>query len=281
VAGRPALVVKIDNNAAARPQNGLNAADLVFEEIVEAGTRFAAVFQSQGADPVGPIRSGRTQDIDLLGSLNKPLFAWSGGNRNVSNAISASDLVDVGAPINSAYRAGGYYRSERAAPHDLYAQTSGLWTLVPLYAGPPPQQYTYRAADDPIAGEPSSGVDVDMDGFAIGWTYDASRGLYLRTHGGAPHNDATSGQISTNNVIILGVQYLPSPADARSPEAQTIGYGEALVFSGGKVVKGTWDRSERLMSFQLKDVDGNVIALTPGRTWIELARPATYIPRGP
>ena len=66
---RPALVVKIDNNPGARPQSGLNAADIVFEEIVEVGTRFAAVFHSGSANPVGPIRSGRTQDVDLLGGL--------------------------------------------------------------------------------------------------------------------------------------------------------------------------------------------------------------------
>ena len=78
ILNRPALVVKIDNHPRARPQWGLNQADLVFEENVEQLTRFAAVFHSQGSDPVGPIRSGRQQDIDLLGSLNHPLFAWSG-----------------------------------------------------------------------------------------------------------------------------------------------------------------------------------------------------------
>ena len=82
---RPALVAKIDNVGAARPQTGLNQADVVFEEIVEARlTRFAAVFHSQGANPVGPIRSGRTQDVDLLSGLNQPLFLWSGGNLGVT-----------------------------------------------------------------------------------------------------------------------------------------------------------------------------------------------------
>lgn len=77
---RPALVVKIDNHPSARPQLGINQADIIFEENVEKLTRYAAVFHSQGSDPVGPIRSGRFQDINLVGSLNKPLFVWSGGN---------------------------------------------------------------------------------------------------------------------------------------------------------------------------------------------------------
>ena len=83
-AARPAIACKIDNPPQARPQTGLNKADMVYEENVEALTRFAAVFQSQGSDPVGPLRSGRTQDIDMLGSLNKPMFCWSGGSYRVT-----------------------------------------------------------------------------------------------------------------------------------------------------------------------------------------------------
>ena len=95
VATRPAMVVKIDNHPSARPQAGINQADIIFEENVEKLTRYAAVFHSEGSDPVGPIRSGRFQDINLVGSLNKPLFVWSGGNRQVSSAIGKSDLVDL------------------------------------------------------------------------------------------------------------------------------------------------------------------------------------------
>src|SRR4029078_12309197 len=81
---RVALVVKIDNHPDARPQSGLNQADIVFEENAEQLARFAAVFQTNAPDPVGPIRSGRTQDVELLGSLHKPIFVWSGGKRGVT-----------------------------------------------------------------------------------------------------------------------------------------------------------------------------------------------------
>ena len=146
IAARPALVVKIDNNAKARPQSGLNEADIVFEEIVEVQTRFAAVFHSGVADPVGPIRSGRTQDIDLLGSFNRPLFAWSGGNPNVTAAIEGSDLRELSALKSAAYRGGGFYRDEqRKSPHNLYAKGSLLFSLAPPDAGPPPQQFSYLA----------------------------------------------------------------------------------------------------------------------------------------
>lgn len=104
---RAALVAKIDNNAAAVPNHsGLAVADIVFEEVVEGRTtRFAAVFHSLSSDPIGPIRSGRTQDIDLFTSFNSPLFVWSGGNPNVTRLINGSQLINMGPNV-----AGGYYR---------------------------------------------------------------------------------------------------------------------------------------------------------------------------
>ena len=138
---RPALVAKIDNAPGAIPQTGFNSADLVYEEIVNDGiTRFAMVFQSTDSDPIGPCRSGRIQDVNLFGSLNAPLFVWSGGNASVSRAIDDSDLVDMGpnfAPV--------YFRSNvHSAPHNLYTKTADIWALAPPEAGPPAQQFFYR-----------------------------------------------------------------------------------------------------------------------------------------
>jgi hypothetical protein len=277
VAERPALVVKIDNNAAARPQSGLNEADIVFEEIVEVQTRFAAVFHSTAADPVGPIRSGRTQDIDLLGSFNRPLLLWSGGNKHVTKAIENSDLVNLSAQRSDVYGAAGFFRSDdRKSPHDLYASSTSAWTLAPEGAAPPAQQFRYRAADAEPTGEPGTAVDLDMDGLPIEWRWDDASGTYLRSNGGTPHNDALSGQVSTHNVVIMVVEYRPSPADPSSPEAQTIGSGQVLVYSGGVLVHGTWSRSDRLAAFVLTDSAGNPIELTPGRTFVELARAGTF-----
>ena len=88
IAVRPAIAAKIDNHPDARPQTGLNEADIVYEENVEKWTRFAVVFHSQGSDPVGPLRSGRSQDIDILTSLNRPLFLWSGGTTTRPSSLS-------------------------------------------------------------------------------------------------------------------------------------------------------------------------------------------------
>jgi hypothetical protein len=273
-AERPALVVKIDNHPRAVPQSGLNQADIVYEENVEQLTRFAAVFHSEGADPVGPIRSGRTQDVLLLGSLNRPLFAWSGGNPAVTRAIEDSDLINLSAQINAVASGGGFFRSDdRPGPHDLYASTTALWTLAPPEAVPPQPQFTYRSADDPApVGDELGSVRVQMDNVDVLWTWDAATGEFQRSQNGQVHTDDTDTPLTTPNVVVLTVEYVPSPADRRSPEAQTIGVGEALVLVDGVAVRGTWERLDRLAPFTLRDEDGEVIALTPGSVWVELAR---------
>src|SRR3954451_4818654 len=271
-AARGALVGKIDNHPAARPQSGLNQADIVFEENVEQLTRFAAVFQTNEPDPVGPIRSGRTQDVELLGSLNKPIFAWSGGNAGVTKAINSSDFVVANVQTNARAASKSYRSHDRAAPHNLYAQGSGLFTMAPAGATPPPQQFAYRKAGDTAAGDPSSGVDLKMDGVKVSWKFDAGSCMYRRFQAGKAHNDAALGQVDAQNVVVLVVDYVPSPVDSKSPEAQTTGTGEVYAFSDGKVVHGKWNRTDRLLPYTLTADDGTPIRLTPGRTWVELAR---------
>jgi hypothetical protein len=272
VALRRALVVKIDNHPQARPQFGLNAADIVYEENVEGLTRFAAVFHSTDAERVGPIRSARTQDVSLLGSLNKPLFAWSGGNAGTTAALRESDLVDVGP-----YTVGGsvYYRDQRADEsfeHTLYSGTDRLWRQAPDGLSPPPPHFEYRSPGEAVRGEASSGVVLAMDGVDVTWLWDSATSQYLRSQNGREHRDATLGQVSAANVVVLEVDYRPSPADEKSPEAQTVGQGAAWVHTGGELVLGSWRRADRRDPFTLLDSDGRQIRLTPGRTWVELAR---------
>ncbi|MFT3851496.1 MAG: DUF3048 domain-containing protein [Ilumatobacteraceae bacterium] len=267
VAARQTLVVKIDNSGPARPQSGLNEADMVFEEIVnDSLTRFAFVYQSLGDNAVGPCRSGRIQDIDLMGMFNHPLFAWSGGNATVTAAIRASDLVDIGPS-----RASVYHRtSDRQVPHNLYSSTEALWSQTTPDAAPPAQIWQFRPDGMAPQGSPSAGVDVKLDSVDAGWRWDATDGLYLRTTDGRTHDDALSGQVSTNNVVVLSMEYWPGISD--SPDAQTVGTGEAWVFSGGSYVHGTWTRDDRLKPFTLAADDGEAILLTPGRTFVELPR---------
>lgn len=266
---RPAMVVKIDNHPAAHPQAGINQADIIFEENVEKLTRFAAVFQSQGSDPVGPIRSGRFQDINLLGSLNKPLFVWSGGNPQVSAAIRKSDLVDLSYTI--ANKDGGFARdSTRKAPHDLFAETSKLWTLAPDGSGPPPAQFAYRGTSDamPTTAKKVDGVKVSMDGVKVYWLWNAKNSTFDRFESDKPHVDVDDVQLNVRNVVVLEVEYTKS----YSPTSKTLGGGKVTVFTNGAAIIGTWTRETRYVPFTLKDSSGAVIKMTPGRTFVEVAR---------
>lgn len=265
---RAAIVAKIDNAPPARPQDGLAYADIVIEGIVNGGiTRFAAVFHSRGSDPVGPLRSGRLQDIDMVGFLNRPLFVWSGGNPTVSAAINASDLINMGPNY-----ADGYYRStDRKAPHNYYTSTSAIWAGAREGWGEPPQAFEFRAAETAPVGEPVSAITITLENITADWRWNPSTSLYERTQNGQPHLDRPTGSIlTTNNVVILVMKY--SIDITGVPKAQSVGSGEALVFTAGRLVRGTWTRADRLDQFTLLDDQGNPIELTPGRTWIELPR---------
>ncbi len=280
VLGRPALVVKIDNHPKSRPQWGLNQADIVFEENVEQLTRFAAVYHSQGSDPVGPIRSGRLQDINLLASFNGPLFAWSGGNAQVSAAIRKSTMVDLS--HSSANEAGGFRReSSRVAPHNLVAETSKLWTLAPADAKPPVPQFEYRADGETVpSGSKSAGaVKISMDGVDIMWEWSPENLTFVRSQDDKPHVDMQDVRINAQNVVVVSVVYTKSGS---SPVAKSVGSGEVWVYTAGKLIQGSWERLDPFKPFAFKDTKGAVIKLTPGRTWVEVirAKTAAHIPEG-
>ena len=266
---RPALVAKIDNNAAAvANHSGLAVADIVFEEVVEGRTtRFAAVFHSQSSDPIGPIRSGRTQDINLFTSFNQPLFVWSGGNPGVTRLINESFLVNMG-PNN----ASGYFRGPGRAPHNYYNTTDNIWSQIPDgHPGPPPQQFQYLEAGVEFDGETIAGVKVREGSENIEWSWNSEFSKFDRSQRGRPHDDKTFGRIRATNVVVLGVEYAPSPADRRSPEAQTVGEGPAYFFSGGRFIQGTWKRDVAIYPIEYLGPDGEAIELASGNTWVELA----------
>lgn len=285
-AARPAIACKIDNHPNARPQTGLNKADIVFEENVEGLTRFAAVFHSQGSDPVGPLRSGRTQDIDILGSYNKPLFCWSGGNYRVTRAVNASTLVNVG--YSASRGKGGYYRAkDKKIPHNLYAKTTDLWTLAPEDSGPPQQQFTYRGPSDakPATSTAVDGAKVSMYNVKVFWKWDAASGSFMRFNENLkremePHM-ADDGQVSAKNVVVLYVTYKRSKADRKSPHAITTGKGTGFVLTDGGIIEVNWERNDVTQPFVFTDSAGAVVRMTPGRTWVELGWKNSLAPVGP
>ena len=269
---RPAIVAKIDNHPASRPQTGLNEADIVYEENVEKWTRFAAVFHSTGSDPVGPVRSGRTQDINLVTSLNHPLFVWSGGNPTVTGLIQKSELINMSA--SAASKGGGFFRStDKKAPHNLFTKTTNIWALDAGRGGTPPPQFAYRSDTSTATGTPTAGLKLTMDGnMKAAWEWDAAAGKFVRFHDAKPHVDSNKVQVNVDNVVVIVCEYKFSQADKNSPEAQTVGTGVAWLFTQGMWTEGTWNRPDNKSAWVLTDASGAPMLLTPGRTWVELAR---------
>lgn len=288
LAGRPALVVKIDNAPKARPQTGLVEADVVVEEEVEGGiTRFAVLYHSRDAANVGPVRSARSTDILIASALNRPLFAYSGANLAFQDLIARSPLVDAGVD-----RFPQEYRREprRPAPYNQFSSTPKLFSHVPAGAGPPPPLLVFRQAGqaaDAAGAAPVTGVDVEFRGVVltgVQYRWDASSGTWKRSQDGGPHVDTGGVQVAPRNVVVQLVNYrdtgFTDQSGAAVPEAELVGEGEAWVFTDGKIVKGRWRKPGPTALTEYLDPSGAPIRMTPGPTWIELARPgkATVAP---
>ncbi|MEM9135679.1 MAG: DUF4214 domain-containing protein [Actinomycetota bacterium] len=269
-AGRhPALAVKIDNVDRARPQQGIGRADVVYEEMVEGNlTRLIAVFHSDVPTTVGPVRSIRTTDIDVLAQLNTPLLAASGANSGVLAAVAGADVVNV----NATAVAGAYHRrGDRRAPHNLYADTGALYGAAGGAGGTPPALFRHRAPGSTPGGVAAAGVDIAFGLADIGFRWSAVDGGWRRTQNGTAHTVEDGTWLAPENVVVLEVTYGASSVDARSPEAHTVGTGVAHVFSAGRRTTGSWTRATADEPIRLLDGNGNEVALTRGRTFVELA----------
>lgn len=279
-AKRPLLIVKIDNDSGARPQAGLNEADVVAEQMVEGGaTRFAALYHSTDAE-VGPVRSARSTDVNFATSFNRPLFAYSGASSVFQILLRKSVFIDVG--IDSA--PGAYTRRpDLRAPSNLFSTTEALYGAARFEGSTPAPLWRLRPTGAVVeGGTPAARVDVVFPGPAATkatWEWDAASGSWLRSQNNTEHVDAALKRIGAANVIVHFAAYKDSAVRDRSgaaaPEAQLVGKGEAWYFVDGKVIKGEWEKPSLTKPTEYRDDKGRPMVLAPGRTWIELAPPGS------
>jgi len=272
VPARPALAIKVENLPDARPQAGLDRADVVYEEPVEGGiTRFIVVYQCHDAARVGPVRSGRTTDPKVLVQFGRPVMGYAGGQAPVVRAIDRAGLIDEN--YNIAISA--YTRDDtRPAPHNLYTSTRSLWKAAMATEGAPHPVFSY---DPEVAGPSRKArtVHLPFSSYSdVYWTWSRREGAWLRSHGTVPHVLEDGTQVRAANVVVMQVQVRTGPivdaAGNHSPEVELTGSGKAYVFRDGRMIVGRWERA------RLKDVTtfvtkaGTEIALAPGVTWVEL-----------
>jgi len=265
---RPALEVKIDNadERGVRPQEGLEAADVVYEEQVEGNvTRLLSIFNSTLPDQVGPIRSVRATDPNIVWPLGG-VFAYSGG------APQNLELIRQ-APVNAVDETGAgnamFRDRNRPAPHNLFGRPADLVAKggQPV---PPKPLFQYLASNEQSAGDPAAAAHIGFTApYDPTYTYDAASRTWKRSYGLAPFVTASGQQVAPTNVV---VQYTNYEGGAGNPtaEGQTVGQGDAIVFTDGKVVRGHWTRPAKEQAAQYVDAAGKPIKLLPGRTWVEL-----------
>lgn len=274
VPARPALAIKVGNNPGARPQSGLSQADVVFEEPIEGAiTRLLAVFQCHGAPQVGPVRSTRWIDLQLLEQLGHPIFGFAGGIDPDRALVASSPLFDA-----DFFRYYDLYTRDQSqlAPNNLYVATSSLWQLDKSQR-PPPALFSYSTSPPTgSAVEPATSAQLTYSSiYEVSWQWQALSGRWLRFYGTSPANGASGTQLSATNVVIERVATVPGPyvEDAEGDygvHSITVGRGPATVLRNGVAVKGYWERSSPDQITRLVTASGHRIDLAPGSTWVEL-----------
>jgi hypothetical protein len=276
-ANRPIVAVKIDNFRRARPQFGLERADVIIEQNAEGITRLVALFHTQLPTDVGPVRSARTSDVDLLGGMNRPVLGYSGANAGVTSwirsAASSGVLVDFSALSSPCYRRD----PDRPAPHNLLLDASCANAAATSGApGPAGALWSIDGSWTPPGGvraTPDTAFRVRMDGVRVDWTWNPITGVYQRSQDGAEHVAASGAPIVARNVVEIAATHVPSVVDARSPHPITVGSGAAVIHRSGVAIAGTWSRATATDPFVFRDAaTGNVVPLDIGITFVQLTR---------
>ncbi len=279
---RPVIMLKIDNSPLGRPQYNLDKADIVYEERVEGGlTRFIAMYQLHDSDRVGPVRSVRSSDPDIVDPM-LGLFGYSGGIPAFINALHNSSAVDVGIDrLTDAYTR--HRDAQHKGEHTLYADLGFIRNSeLALRGGTPPQWFEFLGKGELFASagaRPSTGATVHMGTSISDFTWDPARKLWMRGTDNAPHMVATDNgqmvQLGYNNVIIQNVSYAnTSYTDvARNPvdRVVSIGSGTGFALIDGKYVDINWSKANSDSVTTYTDKAGAPLKLTPGKTWVVLA----------
>lgn len=288
LAFRTPLAVLIDDNLAARPQAGFNAAALVYQAPADGGeTRYMFVYQGDDAKNIGPVRSGRPFFIRWAAEYRSGLAHYGGDYMTLGQTIpelKGKYIYDIDALSGS--NAAFHRVKTRAAPHNAYTKTASL-RAVALRRGMPATQaagFGVRAYvdDAPLAKRPAtSTISVPYSRGASGYTYDRARNLYLRSVAGRAQVDAGDGKrVTARNVVVLfmrkSIDPNSEPGHARIVLDQ-IGSGPALVFREGRAWKATWHKASAGGITSLLAADGTEIPLVRGRTFFQVVPTGTKV----
>ena len=265
---RRVLAVKIDNHPNARPHSGIDQADMVIEMLVEGITRFITIWHESDVDYLGPNRSGRPTDANLLPAFNEPTFTISGAQGWVQNMITGNGVNLIKELSEGTFRISG-----RAAPHNLYVDTFTLRETADAreYPNEPPEGPIWTFGPMPATAVPASSVTIGFSGNPVVWDWDETEGLWLRSINGRESMVRDQeGEETRVGVPVMVALYTNQYTINGLPSSEVTGTGDAYVFADGEYVQGTWEREELTDWFTLTDTEGNAIEVPPGKVWVSL-----------
>src|SRR5579863_1160907 len=206
------LIVKIGNTLPERPATGLAKADIVYLIPVEGGlSRIMAIFSSHYPKVIGPVRSARQDDIDLLRQFGRPAFAWSGAQPRLVGVVEHARIVDLYDSL-----VGGYFRSaDRVEPYNLYADTKTLLKEAPHASVA--RNIGFRFGPPPPGGHKRRSESYSYPAASFRFTWSPRRGRYLVSMDGTPATSTGAGRLSAPTVVIQRVVVGLSPFLEQGP----------------------------------------------------------------
>ncbi|MET8831926.1 DUF3048 domain-containing protein [Streptomyces sp. NPDC004610] len=266
----PVLAVKIDNVPQARPQTGLDAADIVYVEQVEGGlSRLMAVYATQLPEAVGPVRSARESDLELLRQFDEPMLAFSGAQNKLLPVIDAAP-VHAESPGTAS---DAYSRSaDRASPHNLYVHPGKLLSAPP---GADALTTGFRYGPAPSGGTPVNSTTVRFPAAEYTFTWSPQRDRWLVAMDGREAVTTDAGAVAPATVVVQHVTVRPSALHDSNgnytPYTESVGSGTAEVLRDGKAYDARWDRPDASGGTRFTTDDGKPLNFADGQVWVVFA----------
>lgn len=265
----PVLAAKIDNHPDAFPHVGLERADVVYEEVVESGmTRLVPLFHSDVPEVIGPVRSGRLLDVELLSSY-RPVMAFAGARPEVMSALTASDDIGV---VSDSGELPFFRGDERALPHNLFFDSAGVLEIGRTRNEVRPVTSSLTFGTHPDGGTEQTAIDIAMTYWqTTGWRWDDEQEVYRRLTRGEPYHVTGDEQVGAANVVVVLTQVSRLRAGEAYMHTDLTGEGEALLLRDGRRYDVKWRKQDTEAPLEFVFADGSPVPFATGSTWIHLA----------
>lgn len=270
-----AVAVSIENSPAARPQSGLEEAEIVYEFMLEGGiTRFLALFWPEIPEKIGPIRSARPALIETAQAYDA-LFLHAGASPDGFELLATENILNLDQLYQSKY----FWRSsKRKAPHNLYSGKEPLEVFFDNLPGKEyPEQFDFLTASVISDFEEAENINIDYWGsYDVIYKYNSLKNNYLRfiNDGDNPHQTESGAELAAKNVIVQYVKTSTKDDEGRQ-EIELDSGGKMQLFRDGIIISGSWENSNGRVSYL--DDDGDEIEINPGQTWIQIVSNGTEV----